>query len=104
MPGFYALAVADEGHAQAIASMDYATLHRPAGRVGQPSPGTQREASFFEINVIYVMPRISMFTINIWNFHGNFTIDIGDCNQGDFTMKQVDFTIKHGDFTMKNGD
>lgn len=26
--GFYALAVADEGHAQAIASMDYATPHR----------------------------------------------------------------------------
>eukprot|EP00435_Cladocopium_sp_Y103_P027777 s535_g6.t2 len=27
--GFYALAIADEGHAQAIAGMDYATPHRP---------------------------------------------------------------------------
>eukprot|EP00438_Fugacium_kawagutii_P014976 Skav220235 [mRNA] locus=scaffold4245:73140:77598:- [translate_table: standard] len=30
---FYALAVADEGHAQAIASMDYATPHRPGTTV-----------------------------------------------------------------------
>lgn len=38
--GFYALALPDEGSAQAIAAMDYATPHRPADLDGAPHGAT----------------------------------------------------------------